>query len=417
LPTESRINELRDRFLRYVRIDTQSDDRSMTSPSTAKQLDLLRMLQSELIDVGCVNVDLDQFGYLTATVPSSIRDANGVPVVGFLAHVDTSPDISGAGVSPIVWPNYAGRVLTLPGDSSQRLDPRESPELGNVIGHDLVSSDGRTLLGADDKAGVAEIVTAAAYLLTHPEIPHGTLRLAFTPDEEIGRGTDHFNVVAFGADLAYTLDGSTAGTIEWETFCADSAVVEIQGRNVHPGYAKGTMVNSLKLAAALIDRLPKDQLSPETSDGRQGYLHPVQIEGTVENTHLKFIVRDFTRQGLRDAEDLLRQIATELVSQEPRAKIDVTIQESYRNMGEVLASRMEIVAKAEEAIRRAGLSPSQEPIRGGTDGARLTFAGLPTPNLFAGGHDFHSKREWVSLQDMDRAVETIVQLSQVWCGA
>ncbi|HUX86261.1 MAG TPA: peptidase T [Chloroflexota bacterium] len=415
--TESRINELRERFLRYVRIDTQSDDRSTSSPSTAKQLDLLRLLQSELADLGCLDVVLDQFGYLTATLPSTIRGANGVPVVGFLAHVDTSPDISGSGVSPIVWTKYDGRILTLPGDTSQRLDPAESPELANVIGHDLVSSDGTTLLGADDKAGVAEIVTAAAYLLAHPEILHGTLRLAFTPDEEIGRGTEHFDVTAFGADLAYTLDGSTAGTIEWETFCADSAAVEIKGRNVHPGYAKGTMVNSLKLAAALIDRLPHDHLSPETTDGRQGYLHPVQIEGTVENTRLKFIVRDFTRQGLRDTEDQLRQIATDLVNQEPRATIEVTIQESYRNMGEVLSSRMEIITKAEEAIRRAGLVPTQEPIRGGTDGARLTFAGLPTPNLFAGGHDFHSKREWVSLQDMDRAVETIVELAQVWCGA
>lgn len=417
MPTNSRIDDLRDRFLRYVRIDTQSDESSATVPSTATQLDLLRMLQRELIDLGCADVVLDQYGYLTATVPASIRDANGVPVVGFLAHVDTSPDISGAGVSPKVWNNYAGGVLLLPGDNNQRLDPTESPELANVVGHDLITSDGTTLLGADDKAGVAEIVCAAAYLLAHPEIPHGTLRLAFTPDEEIGRGTDHFDVTAFAADVAYTLDGSTAGTIEWETFCADSAVVEIQGRNVHPGYAKGVMVNSLKLAAALIERLPKDRLSPETTEGRQGYLHPVQVEGTVEQTRLKFIVRDFTRQGLQDAETLLRRLATDLETEEPRAKIDVTIHESYRNMGEVLSGRMEIVNKAEEAIRRAGLIPIQEPIRGGTDGARLTFAGLPTPNLFAGGHDFHSKREWVSLQDMDRAVETIVQLAQIWCGA
>ncbi|HLH74501.1 MAG TPA: peptidase T [Chloroflexota bacterium] len=417
MSAESRSDALRDRFLRYVRVDTQSDESSSTNPSTLKQLDLLRMLQAELISIGCTDVVLDQFGYLSATVPATISDANSVPVVGFLAHVDTSPEITGTGVTPIVWRNYNGEVLSLPGDPSQKIDPRDSPELLDVIGHDLITSDGTTLLGADDKAGVAEIVTAAAYLLAHPEIPHGTLRLAFTPDEEIGRGTDHFDVAAFGADLAYTMDGSTAGTIEWETFCADSAVVEIRGRNVHPGYAKGKLVNSLKLAASLIDRLPKDRLSPETTEGREGYLHPVHIDGSVEQTRIKFIVRDFTRQGLLDAEDLLRQLAADLMSEEPRCRIDVIIQESYRNMGEILAQRMDIITKAEEAIRRAGLKPKQEPIRGGTDGARLTFAGLPTPNLFAGGHNFHSKREWVSVQDMDRAVETIVQLAQVWCGA
>lgn len=411
-----RAEDLLDRFLRYVRIDTQSADSSTTYPSTAKQLDLLRLLEGELRALGCADVKLDQHGYLTATISSTLPPGQKAPVVGFLAHVDTTPEITGAGVKPIVWRNYAGDVIHLPGDPTQTIDPAETPELRDCIGHDLITSDGTTLLGADDKAGVAEIVTAAAYLLAHPEIPHGVVRLALTPDEEVGRGTDYFDVAGFGADVAYTMDGSTAGEIEFETFNADTAIVEIHGRNVHPGYAKGKMVNSLKLAASLIGRLPQDRLSPETTEGREGYLHPLQIEGNTELTRIRFIVRDFSRDGLREIENLLRQIAADVVNEEPRARIDVRIEESYRNMAEILGGRPEIIARAEEAIRRAGLTPRRQPIRGGTDGARLTFAGLPTPNLFAGGHNFHSKREWVSLQDMDRAVETIVQLVQLWAA-
>ncbi|HEX5416495.1 MAG TPA: peptidase T [Chloroflexota bacterium] len=414
--TTSRTEALLDRFLRYVRIDTESDPDSSTYPSTAKQFDLLRQLASELRAIGCSDVQLDEHGYLMATVPSTVPASANVPTIGFLAHVDTSPDITGHGVNPIVWRDYQGGEITLPGDTSQVVGPAETPEINDCLGHDLITSDGTTLLGADDKAGVAEIVTAAAYLLAHPEIPHGTIRLAFTPDEEIGRGTDYFDVKRFGAEAAYTLDGSTAGEIESETFNADSAVVEISGRNVHPGYAKGKMVNSLKLAGTLLSRLPPDRLSPETTEERQGYLHPVRIEGDVEHTRIQFIIRDFSREGLRETEDLLRQIAADVVSEEPRARVAVKIEESYRNMGEILADRQEIVAKAEEAIRRVGLTPINRPIRGGTDGARLTFLGLPTPNLFAGGHNFHSKREWVSLQDMDRAVETIVELARIWAG-
>lgn len=410
----ARMNDLLDRFLRYVRIDTQSAEGSSSYPSTAKQYDLLRPLEAELRSLGCHDVRLDAHGYLTATVPSTLPAGSTASTIGFLAHVDTSPEITGTGVKPIVWRGYEGGDIQLPGDSAQVIAPNESPELLDCIGHDVITSDGTTLLGADDKAGVAEIVTAAAHLLAHPEIPHGVVRLAFTPDEEVGRGTDHFDVNQFGAEVAYTLDGSTAGTIEYETFNADAATVDIQGRNVHPGYAKGKMVNSLKLAADLIARLPADRLSPETTDGRQGYLHPLHIEGDTEFTRIRFIVRDFDREGLRAAEDLLRQIAADVVGQDARARIDVRTQESYRNMAEILSGRMEIIARAEEAIRRAGLTPRRELIRGGTDGARLTFAGLPTPNLFAGGHNFHSKREWVSLQDMDRAVETIVQLVQLW---
>lgn len=413
----SRIDRLRDRFLRYVQIDSQSDDRSPTCPSTTTQLDLLRLLADELRSIGCRAVRLDEYGYLTATIPATLPAGESAPVVGFLAHVDTTPEISGAGVKPIIWRDYDGGELRLPGDPTQVVTPSETPELRDCIGHDLITSDGTTLLGADDKAGVAEIVTAADHLLAHPEIPHGTIRIALTPDEEIGRGTDHFDVAGFGAAVAYTIDGSTAGTIEYETFNADTAIVEIRGRNVHPGYAKGKLVNSLKLAAEVLNRLPKSYLSPETTEGRQGYLHPLRIDGETELTRIKFIVRDFTRDGLRESEDLLRQIVADVANQEPRAQVDVRIEASYRNMGEVLATRMDVVWKAEEAIRRAGLTPRVEPVRGGTDGARLTFAGLPTPNLFAGGHNFHSKREWVSLQDMDRAVETIVQLSQIWAEA
>ncbi|MGH2460001.1 MAG: peptidase T [Chloroflexota bacterium] len=415
LPSSSaRMDGLLDRFLRYVRVDTQSDEGSSTYPSTAKQYDLLRLLEAELTSIGCQSVRLDEHGYLTATLPSTLRAESTAATVGFLAHVDTSPEITGTGVKPIVWRGYAGGEIRLPGDPHQVIGPSESPELRDCVGHDLITSDGTTLLGADDKAGVAEIVTAAAHLLAHPEIAHGVVRLAFTPDEEIGRGTDHFDVQQFGAEVAYTLDGSTAGTIEYETFNADAATVEIHGRNVHPGYARGKLVNSLKLAADLIARLPTDRLSPETTDGRQGYLHPMHIEGDTEFTRIKFIVRDFDRDGLRAAEDLLRRIAADVVGQEARARIEVRTRESYRNMAEILSGRLEIITRAEEAIRRAGLTPRRELIRGGTDGARLTFAGLPTPNLFAGGHNFHSKREWVSLQDMDRAVETIVQLVQLW---
>jgi tripeptide aminopeptidase len=412
----SRAETLLNRFLSYVQIDTQSDPDSPSYPSTAKQLTLLRLLESELRQIGCSDVRLDQHGYVTATVPSNVPAANQAPVVGFLAHVDTTPEITGAGAAPLVWLNYAGGEIRLPGDASQVISSAETPELDDCLGHDLITSDGTTLLGADDTAGVAEIVTAAAYLLAHPEIPHGTIRLAFTPDEEIGRGTEFFDVAAFGADLAYTLDGSTIGEVEYETFNADGAVVEIYGRNVHPGYAKGKLVNSLKLAADLIHRLPPDRLSPETTAGREGYLHPLRIEGDVEHTRIHFIIRDFSRSGLQEIEDLLKQLAADVVSEAPRARVEVKISESYRNMREVLAGRLEIVYKAEEAMRRAGLTPRPELIRGGTDGARLTFAGLPTPNLFAGGHNFHSKREWVSLQDMDSAVETIVQLAQVWAG-
>jgi tripeptide aminopeptidase len=412
--TRPRVEALLDRFLRYARIDTESDPSSTTFPSTIKQLDLLRLIENELRVIGCSEVKLDRHGYLTATVPSTLPAGSSAPVVGLLGHVDTSPDITGANVNPQVWKNYAGGPIRLTGDPTQIITAEETPDLNQCIGHDIITSDGTTLLGADDKSGCAAIVTAAAYLLAHPEIRHGKLRLGFTPDEEIGRGTDFFDVKEFGADLAYTLDASSIGEIEFETFCADTAIVEVHGRNVHPGYAKGKMVNGLKLAAEIIRRLPPDRLSPETTEGREGYVHPNSIEGNVELTRIVFIMRDFSRDGLRENEALLQRIVDEVAATEPRARIELKINESYRNMGEILANRMDIVEKAEIAIRRAGVTPFRSLIRGGTDGARLTFVGLPTPNLFAAWQNAHSKREWVSLQAMDLSVETIVQLAQVW---
>ena len=413
-PVRSRVDQLLERFLRYTRIDTESDPISTTFPSTIKQFDLLRLIENELRVIGCAEVKLDEHGYLTATVPSTLPTGVTAPVVGLLGHVDTSPDITGANVNPLVWKNYQGGPIQLTGDPSQVISAEETPDLNQCMGHDNITSDGTTLLGADDKSGCAAIVSAAAHLLAHPDIRHGKLRLGFTPDEEIGRGTDFFDVKAFGADVAYTLDASSVGEIEFETFCADTAIVEIHGRNVHPGYAKNKMVSSLKLAAEIIRRLPPNRLSPETTEGRQGYIHPNVITGNVEMTRIVFIMRDFSRAGLRENEDLLQRIVDEVAASEPRARIEVTIQESYRNMGEILANRMDIIEKAEVAIRRAGAQPFRSLIRGGTDGARLTFVGLPTPNLFAAWQNAHSKREWVSLQAMDLSVDTIVHLAQVW---
>lgn len=410
--------EVEERFLRYVQIDTQSQDGVERYPSTEKQLVLLRLLADELRALGAAEVTMDEHGYVMATVSSTLPPnhprAGQVPVIGFLAHVDTSPEVSGAGVKPQVWRNYQGGDIVLPGDPRQVIRPEETPELAQCTGHDIITSDGTTLLGADDKAGVAEIMTAVAYLLRHPEIPHGTIRVAFTPDEEVGRGVDFFDVARFGARYAYTMDGSTAGEVEDETFCADTAIVTFRGRAVHPGYAKGKMVNSIRLAGDFLARLPREGMSPETTEGREGYLHPYVLHGGVEQTVIRILVRDFTVEGLREKEDLLRRLAGEVAAQDPRAGVEVQIQESYRNMKYILDQHPQVVAYAEEAVRRAGLEPIRRPIRGGTDGARLCYMGLPTANLFAGGHNFHSQREWVSVQDMAKAVETIVHLAVIW---
>jgi len=402
-----------DRFLRYVRYDTRYDERSSTFPSTATQLVLLEDIAAELRTLGLADASVDAFGYVMATIPATTAKT-GVPTIGFIAHVDTSPEMPGANVTPIVHRAFDGRDLVLPDDPSAVLRVADIPALADQIGHDIVTASGTTLLGADDKAGVAEIVTAAAHLMAHPEIPHGTIRVAFTPDEEIGRGTDHFDVARFGAACAYTLDGGRRGEIEVESFSADAFTAAFQGFNTHPGYAKGAMVNAIKVAAAFIDRLPKDSLSPETTGGHEGFVHPYVLQASVERTSVKLIVRDFVTAALRDKEALLERLAREATALFPGSRVDFTIDEQYRNMKEVLDRHPDVAAHAREAIRRAGLEPLSHPIRGGTDGSRLSFMGLPTPNLFAGEHNFHSRLEWVSVQDMEKAVEVIVRVAQIW---
>ena len=402
-----------DRFLRYVQYDTQSDESCSTYPSTPNQLVLLRDLAAELHAMGVADALVDPHGYVMATIPSTSSRAN-VPTIGFIAHVDTSPEMPGAGVKPIVHRNYDGRDLVLPDDPSVVLRLSDNPPLGEQMGHDIVTASGTTLLGADNKAGVAEIMSAAEHLIAHPEIVHGPIRIAFTPDEEIGRGTKYFDVAAFGAACAYTMDGGSRGEVEVESFSADAMTITFHGFNTHPGYAKGRMVNAIKVAAAFIERLPKAELSPETTSGDQGFVHPYVVQASVEQTSVKLLIRDFVTAGLQSKEAMLERLAHEAVAGIAGARVETSIEESYRNMREVLDRFPAIAGNAREAIRRAGLTPRSRLIRGGTDGSRLSFMGLPTPNLFAGEHNFHSRLEWVSVQDMEKAVEVIVHLCQVW---
>jgi tripeptide aminopeptidase len=402
-----------DRFLRYVQYDTQSNESSSTYPSTGNQLVLLRDLVAELQELGLTDAAIDEHGYVMATIPATTQKSN-VPTIGFIAHVDTSPEMPGAGVRPIVHRNYDGRDIVLPDDPAAVLRLADNPGLQEQIGHDIVTASGTTLLGADDKAGVAEIVTAAAYLVAHPEIAHGTVRIAFTPDEEIGRGTKYFDVGRFGAVCAYTMDGGSRGEIETESFSADAMTVTFHGFNTHPGYAKGRMVNAIKLAAAFIERLPKDTLSPETTSGREGFVHPYVVQAAVERTTVKLLIRDFTTAELRTKEEMVQRLAAAVSGGVRGARVETAIEESYRNMREVLDRFPAVAENAREAIRRAGLTPRSRLIRGGTDGSRLSFMGLPTPNLFAGEHNFHSRLEWVSAQDMEKAVDVIVRLCEVW---
>jgi tripeptide aminopeptidase len=401
------------RFLQYVRIDTRSDEHSASTPSTPGQLVLLRQLVIELKEIGLDDVTIDEFGYVTATIPAT-SPKRDIPVIGLIAHVDTSPEMPGHDVTPIVHRDYDGRDLVFPDDTSLVLRAADSPALLSQIGNNIVTASGLTLLGADDKAGVAEIVAAAEYLMAHPEIPHGAIRIGFTPDEEIGRGADHFDVRRFDAACAYTLDGGGLGELEYESFSADAITVTFNGFNTHPGYAKGRMVNAIRVAADFITRLPRTGLSPETTEGYEGYLHPYQMQAGADRTAVKVLVRDFATSGLEAKEALVRQLAGEAVGAHPGSSFDAAIEPSYRNMREVLEQRPQVVEYAREAIRRAGLEPVERPIRGGTDGSRLSFMGLPTPNLFAGAHNFHSRLEWVSAQDMDKAVEVIVRLCERW---
>ncbi len=401
-----------ERFLRYVTIDTRSDEDSSTFPSTSKQLDLLRLLVDELKAVGLDDVEIDEHGYVFATIPATTKKTQ-VPVVGFIAHVDTSPEVSGEGVKPIVHANYDGRDLVLPDDPTQVIRLADNPALEGQMGNDIITASGTTLLGADNKAGVAEIVAMAEYLVAHPEIPHGKIRIGFTPDEEVGNGTKFFDVQRFGARIAYTIDGETLGEVEMETFSADSMTVTFQGFNTHPGLGKGKLVNSIKIAADFIERLPKDGLSPETTEGYEGYVHPYVMQAGVDRTSVKFLIRDFVTAGLNEKEAFLERLARETVADHPKASVELKIEESYRNMKEVLDRHPDAVENANIAIRRVGLVPKMHPIRGGTDGSRLCFMGLPTPNLFAGEHNFHSRLEWTSRQDLEAAVAVVIEIARV----
>jgi tripeptide aminopeptidase len=401
-----------ERFLRYVVIDTQSDAASPTCPSTEKQKNLGRLLAAELQEIGIADAHLDDNGYVYGTIPAT-TDKN-VPVICFCSHMDTSPDCSGKDVKPQIVRNYRGGDIVLPGDSTQVIRAADNLALADQIGSDIVTSDGTTLLGADNKAGVAEIMDAAAFLIRHPEIKHGTIKILFTPDEEIGRGVDKADLKKLGADFAYTMDGESAGHLEDETFSADGATVTIEGVSIHPGFAKGKMEHAIKIAAAIVDRLPKDTCSPETTEGKQGFLHPIAISGALEQATVDFIVRDFTDEGLKEKEILLEDIVKSVMADYPHSSYRIAIRQQYRNMKQVIDRHPEVVDHAMEAIRRAGLTPVKGSIRGGTDGSRLSFMGLPCPNLFAGEHAIHSRLEWVSVQDMEKAVQTIVHLAMIW---
>jgi tripeptide aminopeptidase len=398
------------RFMHYVTFDTQSDGDSDSYPSTAKQLDLLRALRDELEQLGLADVQLDEHGYVTAVLPPNVE--KDVPTIAFFAHVDTAREVTGANVKP-QRRRYDGGEIPL-GDSGAAIRPSESLQLENHVGHELITTDGTTLLGADDKAGIAEIMAAVEYLQAHPELKHGTVKVAFNPDEEIGKGVVHFPVETFGAVAAYTVDGSTAGEVQTETFSGAAVRMTIRGRAIHPGWAKGELVNAIKLASAVIEKLPKDARSPETTEGKEGYVHPVVISGDSSEVDLRFIARDFENDALDEHIAFLRKLAEEVAATDPRCSIDVTSEISYRNMRDTLHKHPEIADHLDEAVHRAGLQPTRTSIRGGTDGSALTEMGLPTPNIFTGGHDAHSEREWICVEDMGLAAATIVHLAQIW---
>ena len=401
-----------ERFLRYVVIDTQSDPASPTCPSTEKQRDLGRLLARELQTMGLSDAHLDAHGYVSATIPANTDKQ--VPVICFCSHMDTSPDCTGNNVRPQIVRNYRGGDIVLPADPLQIIRATDHPALADQIGNDIITTDGTTLLGADNKAGIAEIMDAARFLIENPHIKHGAIKILFTPDEEIGRGVDKVDLNKLRADFAYTIDGETAGNIEDETFSADGVTITIEGVSTHPGFAKGKMEHAIKIAAAIVDRLPKNTCSPETTEGREGFLHPIGISGALEKTTIGFIVRDFTEAGLQEKEALLEAIVKEVMQDFPRSTYRMEIKQQYRNMKQVIDRHPEIIDHATEAIRRAGLAPVKTSIRGGTDGSRLSFMGLPCPNIFAGEHAFHSRLEWVSVQDMEKAVQTIVHLAMIW---
>jgi tripeptide aminopeptidase len=401
-----------ERLLRYVVIDTQSDPASPTCPSTEKQKQLAALLAGELRAMGITDAHLDEYGYVYATIPANTDKK--VPVICLCSHMDTSPDCTGKDVKPQIVRNYRGGDIPLTADPTQIIRVADNPALADQIGNDIITTDGTTLLGADNKAGLAEIMDAAQFLIRNPQIRHGTIKILFTPDEEIGRGVDKADLKRLGADFGYTIDGETAGNIEDETFSADAATITIEGVSTHPGFAKGKMEHAIKIAAAIVDRLPKTTCSPETTEGREGFLHPISISGALEQATLGFIVRDFTDDGLKEKEALLEGIVKSVMKDFPHSSYRMEVKPQYRNMKQVLDAHPAIIDNAMEAVRRAGLKPIKGSIRGGTDGSRLSFMGLPCPNIFAGEHAFHSRTEWVSAQDMEKAVQTIVHLAMIW---
>ena len=400
-----------ERFVRYAKIDTQSDPESINCPSTEKQKDLSRILVKELKEMGIKDAELDEHGYVYATIESNSEKM--VPVICFCSHVDTSPDCSGTNVNPIIHKNYAGQDIILPNDTSQKINFIEHPALANQIGNDIITADGNTLLGADNKAGVAEIMDAANYLMLHPEVKHGKIRILFTPDEEIGRGADKVNIKKLGADFGYTMDGETIGHIENETFSADAVTIKINGFTTHPGFAKDKMQHAIKIASQIINQIPKDK-TPETTENKQPFIHPTGINGGLEKVEIKFIVRAFDTETLLALEEELKNITNQVLLNYNKCSFEFIVTQQYRNMREVLDKHPNVVNHAIEAITRTGIKPVLSSIRGGTDGSRLSFMGLPCPNIYAGEHAFHSKQEWVSIQDMQKAVETIIHLVNIW---
>jgi tripeptide aminopeptidase len=401
-----------ERFIRYARIDTESDPNSESQPSTEKQKDLLRLLVEELISMGLGDAEMDHNGYVYASIPATSKKQ--VPVLCFCSHVDTAPDVTGKDVNPVVHRNYQGQDIAFADDASLTLSLTDQPYLKERLGDDIITASGKTLLGADDKAGVAIIMDFANYMLQHPEIPHGKIRVLFTPDEEIGRGVNAINMQKLAADFGYTLDGGPRGSLEGESFSADGATVVFEGISAHPGYAKGKMVSAIKVASHFVDSLPKDEWCPENTDKRQGFVHPVHMEGGVEKASVQFIVRDFETSKLGEYEERLSMLAKAATGKFPGATYKVDVKEQYRNMREILDQNPFVMANAEEAYKRAGLTPHIESIRGGTDGSRLSFMGLPCPNIFTGEMAIHSRKEFVSVQDMEKAVEMLVHLVQVW---
>lgn len=402
---------LAERFMRYVQIDTQSDPESVATPTTEKQKNLARMLYEELKEMGLA-AETDDYGYVYAQLPANSHKP--VPVICYCSHMDTAPDCSGTNVKPILHTQYQGADIVLPDDNTQVLKAAEMPYLQKCIGHDIITASGTTLLGADDKSGVAVIMQAIQTLIDHPSIKHGIISIVFTPDEEVGRGTVKIDMEKIGARFGYTLDGGEAGSLEDETFSADAAVLTIHGVITHPGYAKNKLINAIKIAGEILDALPRNEWSPETTEGREGFVHPVSVNGIAEKATIQFIVRDFDTTALAQHHNRLKALAEAIVAQYPGTSLDYQAIEQYRNMKDILVQHPEVAAYAEEAIRRTGLAVSKESIRGGTDGSRLSYMGLPCPNIFTGMQGIHSKKEWISVQDMVKATETLVHLASIW---